>query len=105
MFTSTDAPVMHIKEPKKGIPCKYYLRRGAVVFIDHRHKKRKENKRKLRFIIIITLKVTTIIFSLFDKVLLFIHVTIKKRERKIKVLLNVNKTPTNSDILCFIAKY
>ena len=29
----------------------------------------------------------------------------KKRERKIKVLLNVNKTPTNSDILCFIAKY
>ena len=82
MFTRTDAPVKHITEPKKGIPCKHYLLPDAVVFIDHRHKKRKENKRKLCLIIIITLKVTTIIFSLFDKVLLFIHVTIKKKKRE-----------------------
>ena len=81
MFTRTDAPVKHITEPKKKIPCKHYLLRDAVVFIDHRHKKRKENKRKLCLIIIITLKVTTII-SLFDKVPLFIHVTIKKKERE-----------------------
>ena len=82
MFTSTDAPVMHIKEPKKGIPCKHYLLPDAVVFIDHRHKKRKENKRKLCLIIIITLKVNPIFFALFDKVLLIIHVTIKKEKRE-----------------------
>ena len=87
MFTRTDAPVKHITEPKKGIPWKYYLRRGAVVFIDHRHTKRKENKRKLCLIIIITLRVTTIIFSLFDKVLLFIHVTIKKKREKDKSIV------------------
>ena len=87
MFTRTDAPVKHITEPKKGIPWKYYLRRGAVVFTDHRHTKRKENKRKLCLIIIITLRVTTIIFSLFDKVLLFIHVTIKKKREKDKSIV------------------
>ena len=93
MFTSTDAQVKHIREPKKGIPFKHHLRLDPVVFIDHRHKKRKENKRKLCLIIIKILKVTPIIFALFDEVLLIIHVTIKKRkERKIKVLLNVNKT-------------
>ena len=83
LFTSTDAPVKHIKEPKKGIPCKHYLRIGAVVFIDHRHKYRKENERKLCLIIIKTLK-GTIDHPRNDKK--------KSKERKIKVLLNVNKT-------------
>ena len=87
MCTSTDAPVKQITEPRKGIPCKYYLPNDAVVFIDHQHKKRKENKRKLCLIIIITLRVTTIIFSLFDKVLLFIHVTIKKKRQKDKSIV------------------
>ena len=54
------------------------------MFIDHRHKQRKENKRKLYLIIIKTLKATTIFFTLFDKVLLIIHVTIKKKKKREK---------------------
>ena len=49
MFTSTDAQVKHITEPKKGIPCKHYLRGGAVVFIDHRHKKKKKKQEEIMF--------------------------------------------------------
>ena len=106
MFKRTDAPVKHITEPKKKflVSITYSVMLSCSLIIDI--KKEKKTRGNYVLIIIITLKVTTIIFSLFDKVLLFIHVTIKKkRERKIKVLLNVNKTPTNSDILCFIAKY
>ena len=44
--------------------------------------KEKKNKRKLCLIIIITLKVNPIFFALFDKVLMIIHVTIKKEKRE-----------------------
>ena len=104
MFTSTDAPVKHITEPKKGIPCKHYLLPDAVVFIDHRHKKRKENKRKLCLIIIITLKVTPIFFVLFA----FDHPRNnekKKRENDKSIVKRQQNIKTNCDILCFIATY
>ena len=92
-----------ITEPKKGIPCKHYLRLDAVVFIDHRHKYRKENKRKLYLIIIKTLKAATIFFALFDKVLLIIHVTIKKKKKREKDKSIVKRQQNTRQTLIFFA--